>query len=643
MAAVLVACGKRGDPLPPLRPIPGPADGFTIRQVGDVIRLEWTAPSANQDQTTENVLLRDVDIRRRIIDLPALIEEQTKIIEPKDPKDITEPDTTEPDTTEPDTTEPDTTEPDTTEPDTTEPDTTEPDTTEPDTTEPETTEPDRTEPLENETEGETSPEVSPETDPLEADESLEDLGPPPPPLITITTFAPSSRPLVTLESTVLGERMSYDDPLDPAWIGQRVEYAVIYTNKKNRRGPPSTVLQIDPAETLPPPGAPVAVSDDLFVALSWPAPPDWPPPVETAPVETAPVETAPVETAPVETAPVETAPVETAPVETAPVETAPVETTPVEEDEAGESETVELDEEVVPEVPHYAVFRRAESDESYPDRPLNGRPIPITTYSDRMVAFEVPSCYIIRTVPPPPPLPVIIDAIEGTEELAPESELIDEPKEEGGEVIMNPLTGEPVEATPETESVEEPPPLPLDEPALPDVLDEEQEAEVTVANENPVIDLEEVLERAALESPDVLDLLGDPEALPVIIVPVAPPLTNEVRFESTASSEVCLTPVDTFALPPPTGLIGVSTGEAILLTWDESPRPDAAGYRIYRGESDNGPFELLNAELMTAPTYRDNTASAGVDYLYYVTAIDDAPAQNESEASEYDQVTLTPP
>ena len=87
MAAAFVACGKRGDPLPPLRPIPAPAEAFTIRQVGDVIRLEWTAPSANQDRTTENVLLRDVDIRRRIIDLPALIEEQTKIIEPKEPKE----------------------------------------------------------------------------------------------------------------------------------------------------------------------------------------------------------------------------------------------------------------------------------------------------------------------------------------------------------------------------------------------------------------------------------------------------------------------------------------------------------------------------------------------------------------------------
>ena len=32
-----------------------------------------------------------------------------------------------------------------------------------------------------------------------------------------------------------------------------------------------------------------------------------------------------------------------------------------------------------------------------------------------------------------------------------------------------------------------------------------------------------------------------------------------------------------------------------------------------------------------------------MDYLYYVTAIDDAPAQNESEPSEYDEVTLTPP
>ena len=126
-------------------------------------------------------------------------------------------------------------------------------------------------------------------------------------------------------------------------------------------------------------------------------------------------------------------------------------------------------------------------------------------------------------------------------------------------------------------------------------------------------------------------------------MPEAPPLKNEVRIESAPSPEVCLTPVDTVALPPPTGLVGVSAGDAILLTWDESPRPDAAGYRIYRGENDDGPFELLNEELLTAPTFRDDTASPGVNYLYYVTAIDDAPAQNESEPSEYDEVTLTPP
>ena len=395
-----------------------------------------------------------------------------------------------------------------------------------------------------------------------ATEPPEDPGPPPLPLITIPNFAPSSRPLVTLESTVLGERMSYDDPIDPVWIGQRVEYAVIYTNQKNRRGPRSTVLQIDPAEALPPPGAPVAKPEDLLVALSWPAPPNFPAVIEEAEAD---------------------------------LDTAEID----EEEETEDPDTDAIDEEIVPDVPHYAVFRRAESDESYPDRPLNGQPTPMTTYSDRTVAFDVASCYVIRTVPPPPPVPV-----ETADELAPES--IDEPSASEPETTV-------LETTELEPPEDEPEPLqPLMDETSPEALVEPDTAE-----------------------PDPLE--------PVIIVPVAAPLRNEVRLESAASPEVCLTPVDTFALPPPTGLVGVSAGNAILLTWDESPRPDAAGYRIYRGENDGGPFELLNEELLTAPTFRDGAASPGVAYLYYVTAVDDAPAQNESEASEYDEVTLTPP
>ena len=585
MAAAFVACGKRGDPLPPLRPIPAPAEAFTIRQVGDVIRLEWTAPSANQDRTTENVLLRDVDIRRRIIDLPALIEEQTKIIEPKEPK---EPGEGEPGEGEPGEGEPGEGEPGEGEPGegakaTIDPLTGEPVDAAPETESDEELPPTGPDPPDEEEQAEDTVDaeepvidvgelleqsglVAPDAlDRLGDPEALateppEDPGPPPLPLITIPNFAPSSRPLVTLESTVLGERMSYDDPIDPVWIGQRVEYAVIYTNQKNRRGPRSTVLQIDPAEALPPPGAPVAKPEDLLVALSWPAPPNFPAVIEEAEAD---------------------------------LDTAEID----EEEETEDPDTDAIDEEIVPDVPHYAVFRRAESDESYPDRPLNGQPTPMTTYSDRTVAFDVASCYVIRTVPPPPPVPV-----ETADELAPES--IDEPSA----------------SEPETTELEppedEPEPLqplqPLMDETSPEALVEPETAE-----------------------PDPLE--------PVIIVPVAAPLRNEVRLESAASPEVCLTPVDTFALPPPTGLVGVSAGNAILLTWDESPRPDAAGYRIYRGENDGGPFELLNEELLTAPTFRDGAASPGVAYLYYVTAVDDAPAQNESEASEYDEVTLTPP
>ena len=45
----LLACGKRGDPLPPLRKTPAPVLGLRVAQRGDQIEVAYQAPGASTD------------------------------------------------------------------------------------------------------------------------------------------------------------------------------------------------------------------------------------------------------------------------------------------------------------------------------------------------------------------------------------------------------------------------------------------------------------------------------------------------------------------------------------------------------------------------------------------------------------------
>ena len=46
------ACGKKGDPLPPLRPIPAMVSGFAADRLGTTVTVRFAAPAANQDGST---------------------------------------------------------------------------------------------------------------------------------------------------------------------------------------------------------------------------------------------------------------------------------------------------------------------------------------------------------------------------------------------------------------------------------------------------------------------------------------------------------------------------------------------------------------------------------------------------------------
>lgn len=492
LLAGAAGCGKRGDPLPPLRPFPAAAEGLTVRQVGNLLRLEWRAPARNSDGTTEKLDLAEVEIRRRVVDIDALVEAQTEPYEP--PELEPEPDTE--DSTDPE-------------------DAAEGELAEPE----EVPESEEEPPPEPEPSGAQDPTATldPDPDAEESDMEEEDLGPvlPPIPLLVIPDFAPESRPVTVLPSTVPDEVLRYEEEIDPEWVGKRVEYAVVYVNEHNRRGPRSSVAQVEPVPPLPAPGAPSAEAGDGFVLVTWggvPVPP-------------------------------------------------------------AEPEDPEADPDEAPEPPHYAVFRKLASDEAYPDRPVSPLPTSSLELRDRQAPFDVEVCYVVRTVSPPPRV--------------------------------------------------EPSPLELAEEAGAELSAELERAGVELPAD---LELPESLPETALEE----DLI--PVEIPEFIVPEVPPITP-APVESLPSEEACLLPVDRFALPAPAGLVAVATEDSVLLTWDDSDRPDARGYHVYRGSSESEELQRITDEVVSSASFTDTDVSPGTEYVYAVTVVDDAKTPNESPRS----------
>ena len=281
-----------------------------------------------------------------------------------------------------------------------------------------------------------------------------------PPGATPTVGAPGATPTATppaapppfhseavvvaeVVSLKLGEKQDHEEPIDPAWIGKRVEYAIVYVNGKGRESPLTGIVSIDPVAALPRPGTPKAVADDGFVALSW------------SPLPEAPASIA------------------------------------------------------------FAVYRRLEEAMEYPETPLNPEPLVTPGFEDRTAVFGAGSCYVVAAVLPPPGF-----------------------------------------------------------------------------------------------------IASDP------------------------SEEICITPEDRFAPEAPSGLLAVPSSDAVLLSWRDADAPDRKGYRVYRGASPEGPFELV-AEV-TESSYADGSAALGETYFYAVTAIDDAPGINESARTEVAEARRSP-
>ncbi len=65
----------------------------------------------------------------------------------------------------------------------------------------------------------------------------------------------------------------------------------------------------------------------------------------------------------------------------------------------------------------------------------------------------------------------------------------------------------------------------------------------------------------------------------------------------------------------------VPNPHSVDLSWNASTSP-VVGYNVYRSTSSNGPYEKLNASLVSATTYTDQTVEGGVTYYYVTTAVD---------------------
>lgn len=102
---------------------------------------------------------------------------------------------------------------------------------------------------------------------------------------------------------------------------------------------------------------------------------------------------------------------------------------------------------------------------------------------------------------------------------------------------------------------------------------------------------------------------------------------------SAPSAPVEITPREIFPPPPPAGLTAVYTGRSVELIWKPDIAPDLAGYNVYRQEQGESgqTARRLNSQLLRTPAFSDRAVQQGVNYTYWVTAVDTA--HNESKPS----------
>ena len=101
--------------------------------------------------------------------------------------------------------------------------------------------------------------------------------------------------------------------------------------------------------------------------------------------------------------------------------------------------------------------------------------------------------------------------------------------------------------------------------------------------------------------------------------------------ESLTSDPLPVSPVDKFPPGAPKNLDAVVEKGIVTLLWSPPDDADLAGYRVYRKEEGSAARALLQAQLVTTWSFRDDHAVPGKKYEYSVAAVDTH--GNEGQAS----------
>jgi len=82
----------------------------------------------------------------------------------------------------------------------------------------------------------------------------------------------------------------------------------------------------------------------------------------------------------------------------------------------------------------------------------------------------------------------------------------------------------------------------------------------------------------------------------------------------------------------------VTNRHSVDLSWTPSTSP-VVGYNVYRSTNSNGPYDPLNAGLVSSTSYTDQTVENGSTYYYVTTAVD---AQGVESAYSNQAVAVIP-
>jgi hypothetical protein len=99
---------------------------------------------------------------------------------------------------------------------------------------------------------------------------------------------------------------------------------------------------------------------------------------------------------------------------------------------------------------------------------------------------------------------------------------------------------------------------------------------------------------------------------------------DSLPVESAPAQPTCETLADTFAPPPPSGLIPVPSEGSINLIWEPSDAKDLAGYLVLRAPSSTDPLTPITPAPIQETTFVDTGVKPGTVFLYAVQAVDTA-------------------